>query len=772
MPTTPSVETLSEVRAGVLRRPGLVGAALRAELSNGYDTWLQAVFPADSSVPMALVAVGGLGRREPAPYGDLDLVLIHDGVKDIAARADRIWYPIWDSGIGLDHSVRTVDQAAAVAKEDVKANLGLLDVRHIAGDPGLTAQVRDRALSTWRAGARKRLPELRALYQQRRELAGEAAFLLEPNLKESVGGLRDGQLLTALGLAQLIDVTAAARDAYQKLLDVRGELQRAAGRSDDVMHQQEHIAIAEALGLQDADGRPDRDCALRLVNESARAIAHATEAAWRRLIDPPRRTSPRRRLFGARPGTPERVGLAKDVVAQGGEVVLARDADPWSEPALMLRAARAAAANELALAPYTLERLATESAPLRTPWPDEVRSEFVALLGTGAAAVPVLESLDLAGLWERLLPEWADVRCRAQHNPVHRYTVDRHLLETAARAAELTREVARPDLLLVAALLHDIGKGQPGDHSAIGAVRSAAIARRMGFSEPDVAVVTDLVRHHLLLPDTATRRDLDDPRTVELVAETVGDSAELLALLHALTIADGLAVGKLAWTDWKAELVADLVHRVETVVHGAPAPPAPELDDHHRALAEAGELAVVLDTPDTVTVVAHDEVGLLYRAAGVLALHSLDVINASVATHAGMAVNTFLVQPRFGRKPDVGAIRADLVRAVERRLGLAEKLAAKERAYRDSAPAHEPARILWFDDEATDATIMEVRTSDAIGLLFRLTAALERSGLDIRSARLASFGGSVVDAFYLTTGDGRPVPLEDRAGIEQAVREA
>ena len=285
-----------------------------------------------ATAPMALVAVGGLGRREPAPYGDLDLVLVHDGGQ---GHRDP----------GRPHLVPDLGQRRRAGPLGAhrgpgrgggqggrQGHLGLLDVRHIAGDPGLTAQVRERALSTWRAGARKRLPELRALYQQRRALAGEAAFLLEPNLKESVGGLRDGQLLTALGLAQLIDVTAGVRDAYQKLLDVRGELQRAAGRSDDVMHQQEHIAIAEALGLQDADGRPDRDCALRLVNESARAIAHAADAAWRRLIDPPRRNQPRRRLFGARPGVPDRVGLAKDVVAQGGEVVLARDADPWSDP--------------------------------------------------------------------------------------------------------------------------------------------------------------------------------------------------------------------------------------------------------------------------------------------------------------------------------------------------------------------------------------------------------------------------------------------------------
>jgi [protein-PII] uridylyltransferase len=763
---TPS-ESLTAVRADVLSRPGLVGVALRLALSDAYDDWLRALVPSTRGVE--LIAVGALGRSEPAPYSDLDLVLLHDGrVSGLEALTDAIWYPIWDSGIELDHSVRTVDEAVRVAKDDLKAVLGLLDARHIAGDCELWGPLRARVLDVWRATAVKRAPELRELSQTRWASAGEAAFLLEPNLKDSHGGLRDAQTLHALAAAQFVDYSAPVRAAYPVLLDVRGELQRRAGRADDVLHLQEHDGVAEALGLLDEGGSPDRDTMLRGVNEAARTIEYALDLAWRRIEAAGRGSrGPRRRRFGSSlPSGPERTGLAKDVVAQDGEVVLARDADPRGDVGLTLRAARAAAENGLPLGPFTLERLAAEAPTVPVPWPDTVREDFVSMLGAGKPAVPVLESLDHAGLLIRLLPEWDAVRCKAQHNPVHRFTVDRHLLETAAEAARFTRRVNRPDLLLLGALLHDIGKGYPGEHSVVGAAQAEKMARRMGLHEDDVTMVTALVRHHLLLPDTATRRDLDDARTVRLVADAVSGSAELLDLLHALAIADAAATGPAAWSDWKAGLIDDLVTRAHDVLKGAPPPPLAPLDDECRALAEAGQLAVRIHG-DEVIVAAPDSVGVLYRTAGVLALHSLDVRSASIRTHRGMAVNTFVVEPRFGRLPDPVLVRSDLARALEGTLGLADRLHQKERSYSRSTPAAAPRpTVHWFDDAATDATVVEFRATDSIGLLCRVTAALERCQLDVRSARVSSTAGAVVDAFYVTTRDGRPVPAAARADIE------
>jgi [protein-PII] uridylyltransferase len=465
-----------------------------------------------------------------------------------------------------------------------------------------------------------------------------------------------------------------------------------------------------------------------------------------------------------------REGIARDVVAQDGEVVLARDAAPARDPGLVVRAARAAAETGLPLSSYTLERLAAEAAPVPEPWPADIRADFVTLLGTGAPAVPVLEALDFAGLLSPLIPEWDAVRCRAQHNPVHRYTVDRHLLEAAARAAEHTRDVDRPDLLLVGALLHDIGKGYPGDHSVVGAEYARKIACRLGFDDHDIDVITALTRHHLLLPDTANRRDPEDPVTVRMVTDAVGGDAQVIELLHALAVADAAATGPAAWSDWKAGLIADLVARCRAVLRGDALPPTPPLDAERRELAEAGQLAVRVRDREVI-VAAPDRVGVLYRTAGVLALHMLNIQQASIRTYAGMAVNAFVVESRFGRVPDAALLRADLARALDGEMALAERLREKERSYAHATVRpHEPATVHWFDDEATEATIVEYRASDAIGLLCRVTAALERCQLDVRSARVSSMAGSVVDAFYVTTRDGRPVPPGARPDIETELR--
>ena len=271
------------------------------------------------------------------------------------------------------------------------------------------------------------------------------------------------------------------------------------------------------------------------------------------------------------------------------------------------------------------------------------------------------------------------------------------------------------------ALLHDIGKGYPGgDHSVVGAVHARTIAQRMGFAESDVDVVVALTRHHLLLPDTATRRDSSDPVTIEMVTSAVDGSTEVLRLLHQLAIADAAATGPAAWSDWKAGLIADLVAaRGVRADRRRPAQPTPPLDDERRALAEAGELAVVVRGQEVV-VAAPDGVGVLYRTAGVLALHLLNIRQASIQTHDGMAVNSFVVEPRFGRVPDPLLIRADLARALAGELPLAERLREKERAYSDGRRGERrPPSVSWFDDEATDATVLEIRTEDSIGLLTR-----------------------------------------------------
>jgi [protein-PII] uridylyltransferase len=459
--------------------------------------------------------------------------------------------------------------------------------------------------------------------------------------------------------------------------------------------------------------------------------------------------------------------LADGVVEQDGEVVLARAADPASDPSLVLRAAAAAAQARLPLAPRTLARL-TECPPLPVPWPAAARDALLSLLGAGQAAVSVWEALDTEGLVTPLIPDWERVRNRPQRNPLHKFTVDRHLAEAAANASTLAREVARPDLLLIAALLHDVGKGWPGDHSITGEVVARDVGRRLGLPATDVELIAAAVRHHLLLPHVATRRDLDDPVTVKQVANVVGSRA-LLELLHALSIADGLATGPAAWNDWKARLVADLVRRVEAVLAGEPMPAPAPLRDDQLALVEGGAPAATVRGSE-VTVVAPDRPSLLWRAAGVLASHRLAVRSANATSVGEIAVTVFDVEPEYGDPPDATLVVGDLRRMLQGRLDVGDRLDRRARAVPARGTWVPAPKVTLVDDASETATVVEVRAHDAPGLLWRVGRALGECGLDVRAARVETLGAEVVDVFYVTDADGKRLDdQETRRSTVQAV---
>jgi [protein-PII] uridylyltransferase len=719
-------------------------AADRARRTAQADRWLAELLGAEPGV--ALVAVGGYGRREMLPHSDLDVLLLHTGRDDIAAVADRIWYPVWDSGVELDHAVRTVPQARRVARNDLKVALGLLSARHVAGDPDLTERLRAGALEDWRAAAPARLAELHAAHDERTRISGELAFLLEPDLKEARGGLRDVHAIQAVAAAWVAPAPGPkVRTAYEQILDTRHALHEVTGRRLDRLVLEEQDEVARALGLLDGD------VLLRMLAGAARTVAYAVDHTFRQA-DRLRGRWRRRRPAERRP-------LADGVVEQDGEVVLARAADPASEPVLMLRAAAAAAQAGLPLAPRTLDRLA-ECPPLPVPWPVPARDALLALLGAGPSAIGVWEALEGEGLVTSLIPDWERVRNRPQRNPLHKFTVDRHLVEAAATSAALTREVARPDLLLITALLHDIGKGWPGDHSVTGAVVARDVGRRIGLPEPDVELVASAVRHHLLLPVIATRRDLDDPVTVKQVAALV-PSRVLLELLHALAIADGLATGPAAWNDWKATLVADLVRRVASVLDGEPTPgPVPLRDDQLELVSGGGPAATVRGSE--VTVVAPDRPGLLWRAAGVLASHRLAVRSANASSVSGTAVTVFDVEPEFGDPPDPELVAGDLRRMLLGRLDVEDRLERRARGVSPPGAVVPAPKVTLVDDASDTATVVEVRAHDAPGLLWRVGRALGECGLDVRAARVETLGAEVVDVFYVTDEADKPLTDRDR----------
>ncbi len=745
------------------------GPARRRALTSLTDDWVSALFDDSGAAAQgcAIVAVGGYGRGDLVAGSDLDLLLLHPGGVDMAGVADRIWYPMWDGAVRLDHSVRTTAEARRLAGRDLKVLLGLLDARPVAGNDELTATLRGWVFEDWRALAPKRFDDMRMTVRARMARDGELAHLLEPDLKESYGGLRDATALRAIEASSVISTDhTSVPSATEVLLDVRDALHQVTGRHSDKLMLQEQGPVADLLGYADADAL------LRRVSTAGRVIAYASDTAWHRVerITASKRRGPLRRLRSS--GRPDRAPLADGVVVQDGEAVLAVDARPDRDPVLVLRAAAAAAQAGLRLSTHAVKRLAAESAPMPQPWPISARNALVSLLGAGRSALPVWEALDQAELITWLIPEWEAIRSAPQRNPVHTFTVDRHSIEAAVNATQFSRRVSRPDLLHVGALFHDIGKARGGNHSAVGVELVSTIAPRLGFDAADSAIIESLVEHHLLLPEMATRRDLSDPATAAAVADIVGDG-EMLELLYALTESDAMATGPLAWTPWRASLVEELVSRTRGVLVGAPAPDPPTLSEAQRALADGSGVQVLIAEGAgalEVTVATDDRLGLLATVAGVLAINRLEVRSARTETVGTRAVTVWAVQPTFGTPPEVERLREDIQLGLKGRIDIRSKLLERERAYRRAdAPTPPPPEVIIVKDASARATVLEVRAADAPGLLFTIASTITDEGVAIDAARVATLGSDVVDVFYLANEPGMPITEDDGQRVTQAL---
>ncbi|MFL6132793.1 MAG: [protein-PII] uridylyltransferase [Nocardioidaceae bacterium] len=708
---------------------------------------------------VALVAVGGYGRAELAPHSDLDVVLVHDDATervDVGSVAAQVWYPIWDAGAALDHAVRALSDATGAARSDPRVALGLLDARHVAGDPSVTLRLRADLLSHWRRNAREHLPAVRALVERRGRRCGELAHASVPDLKDSQGGLRDATVLKALVATWLVDVSHTDLEPSRlQLLDIRDCLQAVTGRATDRIAPELWPDLAVRLGLAEAE------LAQRQVRELGRRIMHLTRLTWRRvdavLAPPP---------SGGR-RAPALLSVAPGVAVSGGEVVLDRGVRPGVDPLLLLRASAEAAERGLALAPATAARLAREGAEVPEPWPAEARNLFTRLLAAGSGLLPVWETLDETGALARVLPEWERVRLLPHASVVHRFTVDRHLVETCIEASLLIRRVSRPDVLMTAALLHDIGKGGFVDHSAAGEPLAGAIARRIGFAEQDVAMIRRLVRWHLLLIDLATTRDLGDPSTAARVVDCVGD-VETLDLLAVLTEADARATSAQAWTTWRAGLVADLVGRVRRRLldrEGAAdtSEPAIDVPVSDALRADPRVIDVRLEQKEdgtTLTVVSGDRIGLMADVAGALAAQRVSVRSARAWSQGDLAVSVWEVD-----RTDLEAavVRQRLAEVVEGRLDPAVRLRpGRDRRLEPSVRVHHGV--------SGEATVLEVRLDDRPGAVYLVCAALARLHLSVRSAHVATVGPQAVDVFYVQEPGAGALSDERAASAVHAVR--
>jgi [protein-PII] uridylyltransferase len=743
------------------------GVELCRDLSDLTDAWLADLFAsAEPPAGVALVAVGGYGRRELSPQSDIDVLLLHEPRVDLREVAEKIWYPIWDAGLKLGHAVRTTREALALASDDLDTATSLLSARPLAGDEAMVADLHQRALALWRKRSKRYLAEISRRVSERHGVKGEVAFLLEPDLKEGRGGLRDVHAIRWAEMAQSVMIEgddATLDKAYQTLLAARVELHRRTRRPGDVLLLQEQDAVAEALGCASADAL------MRDVSTAARAIAWTSDELWDR-IDSSLKGPTSIRLKRDRP-------LAPGVVLREGTVQLTADA-PDDDPLLVLHVAVATALVGARIERHTLARLGrlVAAVPEPFPWTREARHLFADLFMAGRGAIAVIEALDHAGIWERLLPEWSTVRCKPQRNAYHTFTVDRHLCEAAVNASELIDRVDRPDLLVVGTLLHDIGKGFPGDHTEVGIDIVAAIGQRMGYTPDDVAELVGMVRHHLLLPEIATRRDLSDDGTIDMTARAVGNE-RTLRLLAALSEADSKATGPAFWNNWRAELLAQLVHKVTHVLGGGSLTdvtvdmfPTP---DQRARMAEGHQ--VIDCAGDRLVVIARDRPGLFARVAGVLSLCGLDVLDAAAHSDAGMAAEMFRVTPRSGMADAIPWDRVvrDLELALTGRLALSARLQERARLYDRPRvlPSGPLVPSVKVDTELShSATVVEVHVPDSVGVLYRITRGIAEIELDIRSAKVQTMGYEAIDSFYVCHADGtKPTDPALLAELERAI---
>lgn len=807
------------------------GVAWTRAWTDAVDAALCACLDEHDGSGVAVVALGSYARRELCPRSDIDLLLLHDGrgSAELEDLVRALCYPLWDAGLEVGYAVHTPAQAAGAMGDGLDTTTALTVRRLVAGDRGLADALADRVGRWLRRHGGALLLDVERTADTRRARDGAHPGMLEPDLKTDPGGLRDlhafswaaACVLGDVGLDPLVGaryLSAAERAqlarAGETLLEARCALHLTAPRpGTNVLRLDLQDEVAVRLGT-------DGDELLRRVGIAMRTVAHVRGRAFRTIAGDAAKGRRRRK--------PPPEQLADGVVLVDGLVEL--EGGGVVDPALALRAIAAAATRGTHLGRATHDALARALAGgAALPWQPGMLDDFVAALAAGERALGALRDADQTGLLGALLPEWERVRGRRQRNPYHRYDLDTHLLVTlgwlrqvadgalSADHATVWRAVPDPAVVWLGAFLHDVGKAWPGDHSEVGAEVAERWLAHMGVAPQRRERVARLVRHHLLLPDAATRRDIDDEAEVVRVTEQAG-SVETLDGLYLLSLADGRATGPSAHSPWKEALLATLHARARRVL----------LEDTTGArLADPGRVAArarddAADTPlaasvegllgvlprryllaasaeqvlahaqlvdawtrtgkpqaavrpanaaDTsvLSVAAPDRLGLVADCAGLLAASGLDVVEARAFT-APTTEGSDLALDWFVVDHDERELPADIVARVSRAAAgvLDVPAALAKRARRRGAriralPEHIAVDVRIEHDGA--AGRVEVHAPDAPGLLSRLARVLSARDVDLTGARVATLGPAVRDVFFVRW----PADV-DLTGLEDALR--
>lgn len=593
----------------------LDAAAIRAAAHSEVRTLLGAlVLPPGT----ALAATGSFARGESTPYSDIDLLLIYRGQ---LPETDAVWYPIWDAKKRLDHAVRTPKECAEMVDADTTAALALLDLQFVAGDAELIAETTRLVRTQWRRTLPKKFNTVVDTAIARWNRSGSLVSMTRPDLKHGRGGLRDYELLSALALGNLCDMPPLEEER-RLLLDVRTLLHVEARRARDVLDPEFATDIAAHLGFSD-----------RL--ELSRALADAgrnIDSALTQAMASARQILRRPRVF-PRGGRSHTRPLDLGVVDADGEIRLRRN-QSLDDPGLVLRVGAAAARTGLPVA-ESVWRILERTPELPTPWPHTAVNDFFALLGSPEHSCRVILTMDAHGAWERIVPEWTHIRGRMPAEPNHIHTIDVHSLNTVALCANASVHVSRPDLLLLAALFHDIGKGYGRSHSQVGAEYVVQMAARMGLHIRDRMCVQTLVAEHTLMAKLAATRDPWEDATRDELLDALHYDLLTVELLRELTEADARATGPGVWNARVERGVDTLAKRARSALTA--------LHPHRPYVSAPTDLGLATDG-DTAHIHWRGAPGEVTRLLATIAAKGWNITAAAIVVDQGTARAEFTVR--------------------------------------------------------------------------------------------------------------------------------
>ncbi len=795
---------------------------------------------------LALVAVGGYGRGELAPHSDVDLLfllpykLTPHGEQVI----EGILYLLWDLGLKVGQATRSIDECLRLAREDITIRTAILEARFLWGDQALFLELKSRFQKTFQVRRGVKFIEAKlAERTARHERFGNTRYVLEPNIKEGKGGLRDLQTLYWIAkylyrvddIAMLVDRDVFSRQEVQRfekahnfLWTLRCHLHCLTGRPEERLTFDLQKQIAPRLGYTDHAGALDVERFMKHYFLIAKDVGDLTRI-FCAVLEAEHRRAPRFRL-----ATLARRRRLAGFRVEGGRVTVGGPEVFAERPLEMLRIFLVAQEHGLDIHPHALRWITRHLGKIGKALREdpEANDIFLRILTSDKDPEVALRRLNEAGVLGRFLPDFGRVVAQMQYNMYHHYTVDEHtifaigvlhdiergrLKEAAPIATQVVHKVLSRNVLYLAVLLHDIAKGRPGDHSEVGAEIAERLCPRLGLSAEETETVAWLVRHHLAMSDTAFRRDVDDPRTIETFADLV-QSVERLRLLLVLTVADIRAVGPNTWNGWKAALLRELYWRTEELLTGAMATRARDarVQSAKEALAKAlsdwpkkdisAHLAraypsywlsfdaethlrharllrgamksgdpLVVDTrvdryreATEVTIYTADHAGLFSRIAGAMAVAGASIDAARIFTlKDGMALDSFYVRSAQGGAFERPSQLARLATAVEQTLSGRLKPLQELARLRSPIPSRlrvfrvEP-RVLIDNKASATHTVIEVNGRDRPGLLYRVTQALTKLQLMIHSAKISTYGERAVDAFYVQNALGDKVESEAR----------